>query len=100
MATALDGLGNLLHLVEYHAQSTTFDYSATNLLAEWIRIAVNKVPALAAAASLVNALGETLQLTSGLAQTEVWNAFRDVSELDSELIVKMNAVRDTSKHSI
>jgi hypothetical protein len=58
------------------------------------------MPALSSAASLVNALGEALQLTSGHAQTEVWNAFRETvrsAELDAQAMDKVNAVQDAGE---
>lgn len=90
----------MVSLVEKHAQGVVFDYSATNLLAVWIREAIDKVPSLASAAALVQALGETLQLTSGHAQTEVWNAFRDIArpaDLNVEALGKINSVQDLGK---
>lgn len=98
--SGVDAIATLLSLVEKHAQSITFDYSATQLLATWLREAMDKIPVLASAASLVNALGEAMQLTSGLAQTEVWTAFRDASrpvELDAAALAKINSVGDISE---
>lgn len=95
----LDQVARLVGMVEMGARSATFDYSSVNLLASWIRDAVQAEPELANAEEVLNRLAQTLQLTTGLAQTEIWTAFQErvVARLSSETVAKVDTIRDAGE---
>ncbi|WVF69714.1 hypothetical protein IAT40_004493 [Kwoniella sp. CBS 6097] len=66
-----------VHLIERHAQATTFDYSSTKLLATWLEEELQHLPALTPVLEKLQGLAKCVQLTSGLGQSEIWGLLRD-----------------------
>ncbi|WWD07578.1 hypothetical protein V865_005679 [Kwoniella europaea PYCC6329] len=74
----LDRILVYTQLIEDHAKNTTFDYSSTKLLAGWLDEQLRELPFLAPIMEKLQGLVKTVQLTSGLGQTQVWMLFRDI----------------------
>lgn len=77
----------------------TFDFSSTQLLAEWLRPELDKSPLLAPAQKDLRHLAQSVQITSGLGQTEIWMLFRilgeDISQqIPAELMASLETVDD------
>ncbi len=93
-----------LILVERYSLSETLDYSSTQLLAGWLRPAVQYFPLLAPALEKLDHLAKAVNITSGLGQTEIWAMFRD-QPLPSRMIIlqdllrRFEAVQDPGKSS-
>lgn len=95
----LERLMVLVHLIEQRAQGQVFDYSSTQLLAVWSRAIVEDVPALQAVLPHLEELAQSLTLTRGLGQAQIWTLFRDganssLQSLGEEILVKLVAIRD------
>ncbi|WRT64694.1 uncharacterized protein IL334_001628 [Kwoniella shivajii] len=65
-------------LIEDHAKSNAFDYSSTKLLASWLNEDLQALSHLAPILEKLQTLVRTVEITSGLGQTQVWMLFRDI----------------------
>jgi midasin len=96
--TALESLCILLTLLEKRNSGDVFDYSATQLLAEWIKSAISPVPALSSVTSQLDSLARTVALETGKAQAQIWTMFRDGSDglFDGQdaLLERLNSIVD------
>lgn len=87
----------LLGILESRARSTTFDFSATQLLAQWLRDLLSNVPTLQSSLIHLNSLAQTVEITTGQGQSEIWALMR---KPDDRLILEegtralLNNVRD------
>ncbi|WWC86817.1 uncharacterized protein L201_001696 [Kwoniella dendrophila CBS 6074] len=74
----LDRICIYVQLMEDHAKNSTFDYSSTKLLANWLQEDIQGVPILSPLLDKLQNLVKTVQLTSGFGQTQIWMLFRDI----------------------
>ena len=90
----------LLATLEDRTMSTMFDYSAVQFLADCLRSAVSQVPCLGTIGPRLDALSQTVEITSGRGQSEIWSFFRSVREhdlTDGALLEAIKQVRDPGK---
>ena len=75
-----------------------FDYSATQLLAEWIKASISTVPALASVSGQLDSLAKTVALETGRGQAEIWSMFRDgtngLLDRDAALVERLEGITD------
>jgi midasin len=94
----LESLSILLTLLEKRNSGDVFDYSATQLLAEWIKTSISAVPALSSVTGQLDSLAKTVALETGKAQAQIWSMFRDGSTgpLDGEttLLESLGGITD------
>jgi midasin len=77
-------------LLEEHAKTTTFDYSATQLLSTWLQKMLQTFPTMAREQEKLQGLAQAVSITRGLGQAEVWSVFREaVAVSDSTLVGQM-----------
>ncbi|WWC68040.1 uncharacterized protein I206_101959 [Kwoniella pini CBS 10737] len=74
----LDRICVFINLIEDHAKQPTFDYSSTKLLAGWLHDEVQGLSLFSPVLEKLSSLVKTVQLTSGMGQTQIWMLFRDV----------------------
>jgi midasin len=95
---ALESLSILLTLLEQRNSGDVFDYSATQLLAEWITTSLSELPALSSVAGQLESLAKTVALETGKGQAQVWTMFRDGSngpfDGDDISLQRLNSVVD------
>ncbi|EAL18568.1 hypothetical protein CNBJ2090 [Cryptococcus deneoformans B-3501A] len=78
-----------------HAKSSVFDYSSTKLLARWIEQDTEGITSLCPVLDKLQNLAKTVQLTTGLGQTEIWSLFRETCDQgSSEDLVKLTSLAD------
>jgi midasin len=76
---ALEILTVLLTLLEIRTSGDVFDYSSTQLLAEWMQSSLASLPALSAIGDLLTTVSRAVQLSTGQGQSQIWALFRDGS---------------------
>lgn len=94
----LEQLSVLLVLLASRNSGVVFDYSSTQLLAKWIDEAIPAVPAFQAISAAVSSLGQSLALTTGLGQAQVWSMFREGAatlHLDAHLLDQVSRIEDS-----
>ncbi|WWC59552.1 uncharacterized protein I303_102108 [Kwoniella dejecticola CBS 10117] len=74
----LDRIIVYINLIEEHAKQPTFDYSSTKFLAGWLSDELQELPLLSPVLEKLDGLVKSVQLTSGLGQTQIWMLFRDI----------------------
>lgn len=78
-----------------HAKSSVFDYSSTKLLARWIEQDTEGITSLSPVFDKLQNLAKTVQLTTGLGQTEIWSLFRETfDQRSSEDLLKLTSLAD------
>lgn len=98
---ALEALMVLLTLLETRNSGDVFDYSSTQLLAEWMQSSLATLPALNAIGDLLSVVARAVQLSTGQGQSQIWSLFRDGSRhaLDSDtyapVLARLASVSDT-----
>lgn len=93
----MEQLQVLLGLLEARAKATTFDYSATQLLAQWLREVISDIPALHNSLAQLGTLAQSVEITTGQGQSEVWAMIRkssNCSVLDDTFKASLRRVRD------
>lgn len=77
------------------AKSSVFDYSSTKLLARWIEQDTEGITSLSPVFDKLQNLAKTVQLTTGLGQTEIWSLFRETfDQRSSEDLLKLTSLAD------
>jgi midasin len=96
---ALERILVFLSILEDRAKSATFDYSSTQLLATWLQDVIAGIPQLDQAAKSLAGLADSVEISTGRGQSEVWAMFRRDSDgqTDEELRKAVLRVRDPSK---
>jgi hypothetical protein len=90
----------LVYLVEHHASGEIFDYSATQLLATWCRELLERLYGLRDVLPFLQGLAQSVNLTTGLGQAQIWSIFRDgaiqdISQmLSQEDLLQLQSVKD------
>jgi len=89
----------LLGILEDRAKSHTFDYSSTQLLAQWLKDIIVALPQLSEATQSLAGLADSVEISTGRGQSEIWAIFRrDGDEkIDDDLRSAVHRVRDPSK---
>jgi midasin len=95
---SLESLSILLTLLEKRNSGDVFDYSATQLLSEWIKSSISTVPALSSVTGQLDSLAKTVALETGKAQAQIWSMFRDGSigplDGDDTLLERLAGITD------
>jgi len=88
----------LLNILEDRARAATFDYSSTQLLAQWLQEIIRESPELEQAATSLAGLAQSVEISTGRGQSEIWSIFRRDSDgkTDVELRDAVSRVRDPS----
>jgi hypothetical protein len=92
----------LIALIEDHVKSVTFDYSAIQLLANWLGEALITIKAFNAVANKLPDLIAEVRLSTGLGQFEIWTLFLDHchwQSLSEGMLGAIGAIGDASELS-
>lgn len=103
--TSLERLHVAVTLLEKYAQSPTFDYSATQILAKAIQDTLAQVPVTLPSSTGLIELAQSVELTQGLGQSAIWAVFstgiHKASGALRDLANKLNQITDISiRHDV
>ncbi|EIW71201.1 hypothetical protein TREMEDRAFT_37629 [Tremella mesenterica DSM 1558] len=97
----LERLHVFVYLLEKYGQINTFDYSATQILARWMREIISQVPVLSTQSDNLDELAKAVEITTGLGQNVIWSLYRDSEnrDIEPELMKIIERVEDPTDKS-